>query len=674
MSTILRPATALMGGLRYKYKFALILALFLIPLSLLGINFYININNDIQFLEQERRGVEYIGGLRQLLEHIPQHRGMTNAFLNGDTSFRDKILAKRGVVDQYFVEVEKLDGKLGEVLKTADKITVLKGQWEQLKKNSFNRPAAEAFADHSRLISDIGGLITYVADTSGLILDPELDSYYLMDAVVTRLPPLTDASGQMRGLGSGAAAKANITNDRKMRLLVLLDRVTMGNKNLDNALKTAITQNPDIDSHIKGLDRQAVDSANDFFKLITAELVETDSITVPADKIFSTGSRAIGSAFQLYDAILPTLDNILAERVASGTSSKKIAVATALLVLVLVVYLFSGFYFSVVSTIRSINAGSQQLAEGDLTTRISLTVRDEMTHIADSFNKMVEQFHHVTTQIISSSQQVATASEELSSITEQTSQNIAEQQSQTEQVATAMNEMSATVQEVSSNISLTADASHDANKETTEGSKVVNDSVEAIQQLAEQIESAANVIHQLEQDSENINTVLDVIKGIAEQTNLLALNAAIEAARAGEQGRGFAVVADEVRTLAGRTQESTREINQIIEKLQSGSHKAVEVMNQSREQAQSVVKQAKQAGESLTSIAQVVSRINDMSSQIASAAEQQNCVTEEINRNVVSISDMANQTSDGSQQTASASDDLARLASSLQELVGQFKV
>lgn len=312
--------------------------------------------------------------------------------------------------------------------------------------------------------------------------------------------------------------------------------------------------------------------------------------------------------------------------------------------------------------------------DSDLTLRSDIQSTDEIGEAATALNNMLAKFQDGLLQVSNATSQIAAASEETSAITQQTSKTINEQQSQTEQVATAINEMTATVQEVSVNITSTAEAAKDASLATNNGSSVVNDAVSSIQQLASQIETSADVIHQLEKDSENISAVMDVIRGVAEQTNLLALNAAIEAARAGEQGRGFAVVADEVRTLAARTQESTEEINQVIIKLQSGSQDAVSVMNNSRDQAQSVVSQAQEAGESLNTISIAVNRINEMSTHIATAAEEQNAVAEEINTNIVNINDMAHDTSLGANQTAQASDDLANLATQLQQLVNQFKV
>lgn len=318
---------------------------------------------------------------------------------------------------------------------------------------------------------------------------------------------------------------------------------------------------------------------------------------------------------------------------------------------------------------------AKAIASGDLTgAELSIKGNDELTELSSSINNMSGKLQELVAQISASSQNIGSASEELSAVTQQTSQSIYEQQSQTEQVATAMNQMTATVQEVSVNITNTAQAADEANIETESGNAVVDGTIRAIEQLAGQIENAADVIHQLEQDSENISAVMDVIRGVAEQTNLLALNAAIEAARAGEQGRGFAVVADEVRTLAGRTQESTEEINLVIEKLQAGSRKAVEVMNASRDETKSVVEQATKAGSSLSAISSAVTRINDMSTQIASAAEEQNATAEEINRNITNISEIAAQTTTGAQQTADASSELARLGADLQTVVGQFKI
>ena len=332
------------------------------------------------------------------------------------------------------------------------------------------------------------------------------------------------------------------------------------------------------------------------------------------------------------------------------------------------------FSISILRSIGSLSKTMQQIAfDKDISRRSDIKTNDELGDMANAFNSMLDQFESIIEQVSSSSSQLAVACEEVSAITVKTSQSMNEQQSQTEQVATAMNQMSATVQEVSKNITSTAQAAQKANMETTEGYKVVQAAVQAIQQLAGKLEVASDVVSQLEHDSEEINKVLDVIKGVAEQTNLLALNAAIEAARAGEQGRGFAVVADEVRTLAGRTQESTEEINQVIEKLQTGSRNAAEVMGMSHKEAQAVTEQAILAGESLSAISTAVVGINDMSAQIASAAEQQSVTTEEINRNIVQIMEMSNETSSDSRQVAAATEDLTNLVSVLQGLVAQFR-
>jgi methyl-accepting chemotaxis protein len=324
--------------------------------------------------------------------------------------------------------------------------------------------------------------------------------------------------------------------------------------------------------------------------------------------------------------------------------------------------------------VREVEQTARQLAGGDLGARVDYTNQDELGRVAEAFNQMADKFHQAINEVKDSVTQLASAAEETSAVTTQTNAGISQQLSETSQVATAMTEMSATVQDVARNAVEAAAAAREADDTFGEGKQVVDRVISAIGELAGEVESAANVIQQLEVESRNIGSVLDVIKSIAEQTNLLALNAAIEAARAGEQGRGFAVVADEVRTLAGRTQESTQEIEEMISRLQAGTDNAVKVMQTGKDITQVGVEQAAAAGEALQTINAAVDRISSMNTQIASAAEEQSSVTEEINRSIVSINEVAEQSSVGAQQTAEASDDLAKLAEQLKALVGRFKV
>jgi methyl-accepting chemotaxis protein len=330
---------------------------------------------------------------------------------------------------------------------------------------------------------------------------------------------------------------------------------------------------------------------------------------------------------------------------------------------------------SIVLPIKKAVAAMDEIAEGDgdLTQRLNETGNNEIARLGAAFNRFSDKVRNMVVEVSSSTTILTGSAGEMSAITEQVHKGVQKQQTEIEMVASAMNEMTTTVQEVSRHATAAASAAQTADNDVQVGKDIVEQTVSAINQLAEEIENATSVIRDLEANSVKIGSVLDVIKSIAEQTNLLALNAAIEAARAGEQGRGFAVVADEVRTLASRTQESTQEIQIMIEALQQGSSEAVKAMDSSQNQSKRSVAQAEQAKDSLEAIVQAITTISDMNIQIATAANEQSSVANEINQNIVNINQVVDQTADGMQQTQMASQGLSELANNLQLLIKQFK-
>ncbi len=314
-----------------------------------------------------------------------------------------------------------------------------------------------------------------------------------------------------------------------------------------------------------------------------------------------------------------------------------------------------------------------RIAKGDLTNAISSSRKDEVGMLQRAIGEMTHALTELIGNVSGGIAELSVAADQLSAVSEQNRRGMAEQQVETEQVATAMNEMTATVHEVASNAEQAAEATGNAERVTIAGQQAMNESLQVVSRLLQDLNNTADAMQTLAKQTEGIGTVMEVIKSVAEQTNLLALNAAIEAARAGEAGRGFAVVADEVRSLAQRTQESTAEIENIVSQLQSGARQSLQMMQSSRERANANAKASQDVGELFSQIAQAVSHVQQMNHQIAAAAEEQSLVAEEINRRISQVSEIASQTSASSNETAAATERLAGLGDQLDNAIKGFR-
>ncbi|QHF46925.1 methyl-accepting chemotaxis protein [Pseudomonas sp. S35] len=449
----------------------------------------------------------------------------------------------------------------------------------------------------------------------------------------------------------------NVNPDTEARAAAQIDKAIAGLKDLSTAFGASQQSALSALETALGAYRTAVQN----YKTANANIVAARA------EMTTQGADIVSISDKLYDIQLDRRD---AES-AQARSLQLISTLLALLVGIIAAWVITR---QITRPIQETLAVVERIASGDLSHNIQVTRRDELGVLQQGIQRMGTTLRELISGIRDGVTQIASAAEELSAVTEQTSAGVNSQKIETDQVATAMHEMTATVQEVARNAEQASLAAADADGQARAGDKVVAEAIAQIERLAAEVARSTDAMSHLQQESNKIGSVMDVIKAVAEQTNLLALNAAIEAARAGEAGRGFAVVADEVRGLAQRTQKSTEEIEGLVAGLQNGTQQVANVMNNSRSLTDSSVELTRKAGVSLENITRTVSNIQSMNQQIAAAAEQQSAVAEEISRSIVNVRDVSEQTATASDETAKSSVELARLGSQLQQMVSHFRV
>jgi methyl-accepting chemotaxis protein len=477
-----------------------------------------------------------------------------------------------------------------------------------------------------------------------------------------------------RAVGAYSLGQGFLNSAASIKLDDLLLELEKLHGDYGQSLQDALNTSQDARTALESLAEASQSTLQDAVRLFEDKVVVADTLDTPWPQFFDEVGAIIGTTYQFNDAVLAFLEQQLQERLQENRGQMALLVVALVVVFLLIGYLYGAFYVSTRSTLKSLGEVMDKVAAGDMTVSFTPQSKDELGELGLVFNQTVKKIHDLIERVGKTVVEVERQADSVEQVSGESNQAVAGQRSQIEQVATAMNQMSATAQEVARSAAAAVDRAQSVNRETVNGRALVESQVGSIQRLAGEIDQSVVVINQLASDSASISQVLDVIKGIAEQTNLLALNAAIEAARAGEQGRGFAVVADEVRNLAKRTQQSTGQIESMIGKLQGGVGAAVKAMGASHQMASGTVSESAKVQLALENILAAVGMIVDQSQQIAAAAEQQTAVAQDIDQNIVEINHAGERAAVGASQAATASRELSGLVLRLKQLIGAFRV
>ncbi|MBB6340042.1 methyl-accepting chemotaxis protein [Pseudomonas fluvialis] len=675
MKTVLYPAIALMNRLSFGMKFSLISVMFFLPMGIT--NYYLVSDSYTQYqnTKSELESLDLLSSSLQLRRDLETLNDLVQV---------NAMVGQSGKAGDIETQITKLEQGLIQRVEEMQSVSHHPAEIEDFNsKRDALLQALKAVRAETSLQSKTGAVekqlgssqvfLKYVAAQAGLSQDGRADVRQLTELITGFTPQVTANIAVGRAVGAYSLAQGflNSSSSTKMDDLLLQLEKLQGEYSV--RLKEALAGG----EAKAALSSKAEDSLNSLKEVSTFfedQIIVADSLDQPWQGYFEQVSAHLEKTYALNDASVELLRSVLETRLAAKRTDTVLLVVALVLVFLVIVYLYGGFYVSTRSTLKTLGQVMDKVAAGDMTVGFKAQSQDELGELGQVFNDTVAKIHDLIDIVGQTVIEVERQADRVELVSGESNQAVYEQRGQIEQVATAMNQMSATAQEVARSAAAAVQSAQSVNDETVSGRSLVENQVGSIRRLAAEIDQSVAVINQLAADSASISRVLEVIKGIAEQTNLLALNAAIEAARAGEQGRGFAVVADEVRTLAKRTQQSTEEIEQMIAKLQGGVGAAVKAMNVSHQMADGTVNQSGQVQQALENILGAVGMIVDQNQQIAAAAEEQTAVAHDIDQNIVQINQAGERTAEGSSQTEQASRELSAQVAQLKQFIGAFKV
>lgn len=651
MRLFFAPIVALMDRLSFFKKFTLIFILFVIPLAA-SLN-YLNkdLGKRVMQKEEQAAGIEYNAAVRALIKDVQQHRGMASSYLNGDDSFKQKLVEKQAVLKQEEETINQLLEKHSETLSAA-------GEWKEIEKGldalvgsmgSIN--ASQSFARHSELVAMLLSLTEQVADHTNLMLQDDLEKYYLVDEVTLKLPRISEAMGQGRALGSGIAAKGKMTPEEKEKFAELAQLMQSLKKDAEKGFLAA-RGNELIQAETEGSYEKAMQSVESLAGKINEEFLSSNEIKIDSQEYFAYATAAIDDVYDLLEKSSALLDEISRKDADKMVEQKERMMASTAIVCALILYLFIGFYQAIINNIRRMRDVATKVAEGDLTLRADIKAKDEIRLIAEALNSMADSFSRMVNNSKVLADNVSGSSKELRGIVEittestaemtkdmlDTSEASAEQFESTREISGAMGHVSESVHLIAQNSMGVAMSSKEMELDVQEGSISMKDLFAKMESVKVFVDESNEIIQSLGERSKSIGQIIDSISAISHQTNILALNAAIEAARAGEYGKGFSVVAEEVKALADQSKKSTDQISNMITNIQKDTLESVDRMHKIKAEVEEGFEEVRNTDKVFKKISNSTEVVSDQIQGISAATEEISASAEEITAQLSEVS------------------------------------